>query len=169
MSYTAGMRPNGSPQQLEQRRYRALALLQQGLSPVEVAQRVGVDRRSVRRWKSAARRQGQEALRAQPAPGRPHRLSASQQRVLERALLRGPEAAGFPTPLWTCPRVTELIKRRFGIDYHVDHVGRLLHDLGWSPQKPARRAAERDEREIRRWVREEWPRVKKTPHGWAPT
>ena len=161
MSYTAGMRPNGSPQQLEQRRYRALALLQQGLSPVEVAQRVGVDRRSVRRWKSAARRQGQEALRAQPAPGRPHRLSASQQRVLERALLRGPEAAGFPTPLWTCPRVADWIQQRFGIRYHVDHVCRLLHALGFTPQKPARRAVERDEEAIGQWVKQQWPAIKK--------
>ena len=78
-------------------------------------------------------------------------------------LIKGPLAAGFYTDLWTCPRVAELIKRRLGVDYHVDHVGRLLHELGWSPQKPARRAAERDEQEIRRWAREDWPRVKKTP------
>jgi len=155
------MRPSGSPQELEQRRYRALALLQQGLSPVEVAQRVGVDRRSVRRWNSAARRQGQEALRAQPAPGRPTRLSAGQQRVLERALLRGPEAAGFPTPLWTCPRVADWIQQRFGIRYHVDHVGRLLHALGFTPQKPARRAVERDEEAIGQWVKQQWPAIKK--------
>jgi transposase len=161
MSYTAGMRPSGSPQELEQRRYRALALLQQGLSPVEVAQRVGVDRRSVRRWNWAARRQGRDALRAQPAPGRPTRLSAGQQRVLERALLRGPEAAGFPTPLWSCPRVAEWIERRFGVRYHPDHVCRLLHALGFTPQKPARRAVERDEEAIGQWVKQQWPAIKK--------
>lgn len=161
MSYTAGMRPSGSPRELEQRRYHALALLQQGLSPVEVAQRVGVDRRSVRRWNSAARRQGREGLRAQPAPGRPPRLSAGQQQVLERALLRGPEAAGFPTPLWTCPRVADWIQQRFGIRYHVDHVCRLLHALGFTPQKPARRAVERDEEAIGQWVKQQWPAIKK--------
>jgi transposase len=161
MSYTVGMRPSGSPHELEQRRYRALALLQQGLSPVEVAQRVGVDRRSVRRWNSIARREGREALRAQPAPGRPTRLSASQQRVLERALLRGPEAAGFPTPLWTCPRVAAWIEQRFGVHYHPDHVCRLLHALGFTPQKPARRAVERDEEAIGQWVKQQWPAIKK--------
>jgi transposase len=155
------MRPSGSPQELEQRRYRALSLLQQGLSPVEVAQRVGVDRRSVRRWNSAARRQGRDALRAQPASGRPTRLSARQQRVLERALLRGPEAAGFPTPLWTCPRVADWIQQRFGVRYHVDHVCRLLHALGFTPQKPARRAVERDEEAIGQWVKQQWPAIKK--------
>lgn len=155
------MRPKGSPHELEQRRYRALALLQQGLSPVEVAQRLGVDRRSVRRWNSAARRQGREALRAQPAPGRPPRLSAGQRRRLERGLLRGAEAAGFPTPLWTCPRVAQWIERRFGIRYHPDHVCRLLHGLGFTPQKPARRALERDEEAIAQWVKQQWPALKK--------
>src|SRR3972149_1233104 len=81
------------------------------------------------------------------------------------ALRKGAEAAGFETDLWPCPRVAQLIFDRFGLRYHVDHIGRLLHALGWSPQKPQRRAVERDEDEIRRWVKEEWPRVKKTPRG----
>jgi transposase len=142
---------------------RALTLLKEGLPPVEVAQRVGADRRSVRRWKAAARKHGKAGVRARAAPGRPSRLTPARKHRLEALLLKGPLASGFDTDLWTCPRVADLIKRRFGIDYHVDHVGRLLHDLGWSPQKPARRAAERDEQQIRRWIREDWPRVKKTP------
>lgn len=161
MSYTGGMRPSGSPQALEQRRYRALALLEQGLSPVEVAQRVGVERRSVRRWKSAARREGKDALRAQPASGRPTRLRAAQRRTLTHTLLRGAEAAGFDTSLWTCPRVADWIERRFGIRYHVDHVCRLLHALGFTPQKPARRAVERDEAAIGQWIQQQWPALKK--------
>lgn len=135
------MRPTGSPEELEHRRLRALALLDEGLQPVEVARRIGVDRRSVRRWKAAARKHGRAGVQARAAPGRPSRLSAARKRRLEALLLKGPVASGFDTDLWTCPRVTELIRRRFGIDYHVDHVGRLLHELGWSPQKPARRAA----------------------------
>lgn len=157
------MRPTGSPEELERRRLRALALLDDGLLPHEVAQRIGVDRRSVRRWKAAAHEHGEDALRARAASGRPSKLKLWQKRRLEALLLKGPLAAGFHTDLWSCPRVAELIKQRFGIDYHVDHVGRLLHDLGWSPQKPTRRAVERDEQAIRRWVREDWPRVKKTP------
>ena len=61
--------------------------------------------------------------------------------------------------------MAELIERRFGVHYHVDHIGRLLHELDWSPQKPTRRALERDEKAIRRWVHEDWPRVKKTPRA----
>jgi transposase len=148
---------------LERRRLRALALLEEGLLPSEVARRMGVDRRSVRRWKAAARKHGEAGVHARAVPGRPPKLTSRHKRRLEALLLKGPLATGFHTDLWTCPRVAELIRQRFGVNYHVDHVGRLLHDLGWSPQKPTRRAFERDEKEIRRWVREDWPRVKKTP------
>ena len=161
------MRPNGSPEELERRRLRALALLKEGVLPSEVARRVGVDRRSVRRWKSAARRRGEAGVRAKPAPGRPSKLGAQHKRRLERLLLKGAQAAGFDTDLWTCPRVTEVVERRFGVRYHVDHVGRLLHELGWSPQMPTRRAAERDDAAIRSWAHETWPRVKKTPGAGA--
>lgn len=157
------MRPTGSPEELERRRLRALALLEEGLQPVEVARRVGADRRSVRRWKAAARAQGEAGVRAKPAPGRPPKLKTKQRTRLERLLVKGAQAAGYHTDLWTCPRVAELIEQRFGVGYHVDHVGRLLHELGWSPQKPARRALERDEAAIGNWVKQDWPRVKKTP------
>lgn len=159
------MRPPGSPQELERRRQRAIELLKQGHPPVEVARIVGCNRRSVRRWNATFRKRGDEGLRARPAPGRPLKLDKKTRGLLEKALLRGAKAAGFPTDLWTCPRVAKLIHNRFGIDYHVDHIGRLLHALGWSPQKPQRRAVERDEEEIRRWVKEEWPRIKKTPRA----
>lgn len=162
------MRPSGSPEELERRRRRAIDLLNQGLMPVEVAQRVGVDRRSVRRWHAAYRKKGGPALTARPAPGRPPVLDRPAKRQLERILLKGAVAAGFSTDLWTCPRVAQVIERRFGVRYHVDHVGRLLHGLGWSPQKPERRALERDDGAIRRWVRQQWPRVKKTPPVAAP-
>jgi transposase len=78
-------------------------------------------------------------------------------------LARGAQAAGFATDLWTCPRVAALIQSRWGIWYHVDHICRLLHTLGWSPQRPARVAIERDEERIRTWVRGDWPRIKKKP------
>jgi transposase len=155
------MRPSGSPQELEHRRVRAIHLLLEGRQPVEVAHLVGVDRRSVRRWNRAYREVGDEGLRARPAPGRPPKLDAPAKRRLERVLLQGAKAAGFPTDLWTCPRVARVIRDRFGVTYHVDHVGRLLRSLGWSPQKPQRRAVERDEVEIQRWVKQKWPRVKK--------
>ena len=159
------MRPPGSAQELERRRRRAIELLQHGQSPIEVAQAVGCDRRSVRRWSAAFRKRGAPALKARVAPGRPSRLDAKAKRKLEKALLRGAVAAGFPSDLWTCPRVAQLIEDHLGITYHVDHVCRLLHSLGWSPQKPQRRAIERDEEAIQRWVKQEWRRIKKKPRG----
>lgn len=154
------MRPKGSPEELERRRHRAISLLNQEYQPVEVARMVGVDRRSVRRWKAAYLKEGDEAIRAKPA-GRPQKLNEKTKKELERKLLKGAKAAGFPTDLWTCPRVARLILACFGIQYHVDHIGRLLRSMGWSPQKPQRQAIERDEGEIRRWVKQEWPRIKK--------
>lgn len=159
------MRPSGSAKELEHRRIRAVELLRRGHAPVEVAHMVGVDRRSVRRWNAIFRKKGAKALQARPAPGRPPILDVKARRQVERILLKGAAAAGFSTDLWTCPRVAQVIANRFGVSYHVDHVGRFLHGLGWSPQKPERRAVERDEGEIRRWIKEDWPRVKKTLHA----
>jgi transposase len=156
------MRPSGSPQELEQRRLRALRLLGEGFAPVEVARQIGVDRRSVRRWKASARKGGAKAVAARPASGRGRRLVARDLTRLRRLLLKGAQAAGLPTDLWTCPRVSWLIQRQFGVRYHPAHVSRLLHGLGFSPQKPTRRAVERDEPRIRAWIEQDWPRVKKT-------
>jgi transposase len=157
------MRPEGSARELERRRQRAIALLKEGYAPVEVARRFGVDRRSVRRWNAAYREQGAAGLAAQAVPGRPLKLSLKQRAQSESMLLRGAAANGFESDLWTCPRVAQVIARRFGIGYHVDHIGRLLRSLGWSPQRPTRRALERDEEGIQRWLKQQWPRIKKKP------
>jgi transposase len=157
------MRPVGGAKQLERRRERAIALLKDGRAPVEVARLVGVDRRSVRRWNAAYRKAGISGVAARPVPGRPSKLTAKQREQLETLLVRGAAATGFESDLWTCPRVAHVIGRRFGIRYHVDHIGRLLRSLGWTPQRPVRRAWERDEEGIRRWIKQDWPRIKKKP------
>jgi transposase len=84
---------------------------------------------------------------------------------LEKVLLKGARRAGFSSELWTCARVTDLIRQRFGVEYHLCHVWRLLRSMGWSCQTPARRAVERDEALIERWVKVEWPALKKRPAG----
>ena len=159
------MRPRGSPDELEWRRQRAIDLMEHGHQPVEVARMLGVDRRSVRRWNAAYRAKGSQGLQKRPAPGRPAKLDVKSRKKLEAVLLKGAKAAGFPTNLWTCPRVAEVIQARFGVRYHVDHIGRLLHSFGWSPQKPARRAVERDEDLVQGWVKTQWPRIKKKPRA----
>lgn len=156
------MRPAGSPDALQRRRERAIALLKEGYQPCEVASMLKVDRRSVRRWNAAYRKKGKQALHAKPAPGRPPKLSERDKARLEKLLLKGAKAVGFATDLWTCPRIAEVIEARFDVHYHVDHIGRLLRSMGWSPQKPTRRAVERDEQAIATWMKVDWPRVKKT-------
>ncbi|MCL4479725.1 MAG: winged helix-turn-helix domain-containing protein [Deltaproteobacteria bacterium] len=157
------MRPHGSPMQLEQRRFAALSLLKAGFLPGEIAQRIGVDRRSVRRWKATYYEKGKPALKAIPAPGRPSKLPENKKQKLEHILLKGAKQYGYPTDLWTCPRIVVVISRIFHVDYHPAHLGRLLHAMGWSPQKPERRAQERNERAIARWIKTDWEGIKKKP------
>jgi len=159
------MRPYGDARTLEQRRLRAIRLSGDGFGPGEIAAQLGVDRRSVHRWLAAYRDHGVEALAPLPVPGRPCKLTAQQRQKLACMLLEGATALGYPTDLWTSTRVADLIRRRLRVSYHAHHVSRLLRSLGFSPQKPERLARERDEAAIRRWVRTQWPRVKKTPRG----
>ncbi len=162
-------RLKGSANLLEDRRRRALALLDTGLSLNEVGRRIECAPRSVMRWLRARRRGGLDALRVRFSPGRPLKLGASQRRRLVKLLLKGPQAHGYRTQLWTTARIAEVIRREFGVSYHRDHIGRLMHSLNWSPQKPETRAVERNEEAIEHGKRKDWPRVKKTLGGWAPT
>jgi transposase len=159
----------GSADLLEDRRRRALALLQTGLSFHEVARRIPCAASSVMRWFNAWRRGGARALKVRSSPGRPVKLQPVQRRRLVRVLLKGPLARGYRTNLWTTARIAEVIQQEFGVHYHRDHIGRLMHSFNWSHQKPETRAVERDEKTIARWKKKDWPRVKKTPLGWAPT
>jgi transposase len=96
-------------------------------------------------------------------------LKDRQKNQLVALLLKGPLSNGYRNDLWTTRRIVQVIERRMGIHYHYNHVGKLLHRLGWSHQKPERRAIERDEEAIKEWKRSTWPAVKKTRGGWAPT
>lgn len=157
------MRPKGSAKELQVRRQLAGRLLEEGKGVREVARLVQASPSSVSRWKQALEEGGMEALRAKPHGGRRPRLTAQQKQRLEEILLDGPVAAGFATALWTLARVAQVIERQFGVKYHPGHVWYILRDMGWSCQKPERRARERDEAAIARWRAEEWGRVKKSP------
>ena len=159
------MRPKGSAEELERRRRRAISLLKEGYSQNEVGRIVGASQGSVSRWQKMAC--GKE-LAAKPHPGRNRRLTGEQHHELEQLLLQGARAHGWSNDLWTCPRVKSLILRQFGVDYHVDHVRKILvHRLEWTSQKPEKRARERDEEAIERWRKEDFPRLKKTPQDEA--
>jgi transposase len=161
-------RLKGSADLLEDRRQRALAMLKTGLSFNEVGHRIPCAASSVMRWFNAWRRGGAKALKVRSSPGRPAKLKPAQRRRLLRVLLKGPLARGYRTNLWTTARIAEVVHQEFGVHYHRDHIGRLMHGLNWSHQKPETRAMERDEEAIARWKQKDWPRVKKTLRGWAP-
>ena len=158
------MRTHGSAKELEQRRLRAVRMVvKDGLSVTEVSRRVKADRRTVTRWMEVYRRDGETGLHAKPHPGRSSFLDVEQKADLRKRLINGALAEGFTTDLWTCSRVQQLIARQYGVQYHVDHMPRLLKSLGFTPQKPERRAIERDEQAIDGWITKDWPRIKKRP------
>lgn len=155
------MRPSGTPEALEARRVIAARLFAQGKSLTEVAATVGCSKSSASRWKQAWKEGGIVALRPKPNPGAKPKLNRQQQRRLLAALKQGTRHWGYAPSGWTGPLVRDLIQRLFGVSYHVDYIGPLLHRLGWSAQKPEQRARERNERAIARWRRDELPRLKK--------
>jgi len=137
------MRPHGSPKELERRRLSAVPLFEQGCSNREIASRLAVRQQTVGQWRRRYKRGGEAALRAKPASGRPPKLSAQQKQGLRRRLEAGAMKQGFDTDLWTCPRVQQLIQQCYGVHYHVDHLCKLLAQLGFSPSEartPGRRA-----------------------------
>lgn len=148
---------------LEKRRLEAIHLWQGGLTQSEVARRVKVARQTVVRWVARYRQGGQAALQKAGRAGRKPLLEERDRQQLERLLVRGPEAMGYETPLWTCPRVAHLIEQEFGVRYHEGHVWKVLVSLGWSPQRPTGRARERNEEQIRTWRKKTWPAIKKKP------
>lgn len=151
-------RPFGTANELERRRCRAVDAVHGGESPGAVARVMGVKRSSVYRWLKLA--QESDGLAARPHRGPAPRLSPEQYRHLEALLLPGAKAHGWSTELWTCARIVELIRRHFGVSFHHDHVGRFLHArLNWTPQKPQRRARERDEVAIEYWKRVRFPKI----------
>ena len=160
-------RPTGSAEVIEARRRQALRLLDEGYSLSQVGRMTESAASSVMRWRDTRERGGEQALRVRPTPGRPPTLKASQRQRIIRRLLKGAMANGFSTELWTTSRVATLIQRCCGIQYHRSHAARLLHEFGFSCQKPESRALERDAARIERWKRKDWLRVKKTLRGWV--
>jgi transposase len=154
-------RPLGKAAQLEERRRQAVAMVDGGLAQTEVARRLKVSARTVRKWLAWHRGRGSRRLKARPTPGRPAQLGRKELARLAAVLLKGARAAGYATDLWSGPRVMAVIRREFGVTYNISHIPRLLRKMGWSPQRPERRAIERDEGKILGWKRRTWSRIKK--------
>ncbi len=142
----------------EGRRLRAWELFQEGWPQQRIADALGVTKGAVSQWLSRAQADGSQALRHR----RP-KLTHQQRLQLLELLAQGPQALGFRGDLWTQPRVAQVIRRHFGVQYHSSQVGRIRKQYNWSRQQPLQRASQRDEAAIRRWKEERWPALKKRP------
>jgi transposase len=162
------MRSQGTPGELEWRRRLAVKRICEGYLAEEVADFLGVDPRSVRRWVAAFRQRGPEGLAARPVPGRPPHLSRTQQKIVARWLHDSPTEHGFATDLWSAPRLGQLIRQEWGIGFHPDYLGTWLRRHGYTPQKPRRVAREHDDEAIARWLARDWVRIRKKHSGAGP-
>src|SRR6266566_98892 len=163
------MRTTGSPDVLEYRRTLAVQRVAQGYSTQEVADFLGVDPRSVRRWLAAFRHHGDSGLVARPVPGRPPKLTSIQEKLVLRWLLDSPTEHGFATELWTAQRLAQLIEQEWGIDFNEHYLCAWLRQHDYTPQKPRRVPRERDDEAIAAWLTWDWPRIKKKRTGGART
>ncbi len=155
-----------TPEQMEERRLAAAVLLRPGrLSQADIARQLGVSRASVSRWATTLAEQGRRGLQARPIPGRSPRLDEKAWGQLGRLLDRGAVAAGFATERWTLQRIAALIEREFGVHYHPRYLERPLKAHGFSVQRPATRAKERDELVIAIWPKRDWVALKKRRSG----
>ena len=145
------------------KRLRAARMMQAGKGCAEVALAVGVARQTVYTWKRLLDEAGVDALRAVPEPGRPAQLDAAQLAAVRAVVLQSPTEHGFGTELWTLKRVGAVIERMHGVRFGQTQVWRILGSLGFSPQKPEKRAIERNDDAVRHWRRRTWPALKKKP------
>ena len=154
---------------LEARRLRAAELFAADVRQAEIARQLGVSAQAVSVWHRCFKVSGPDGLRSKGPSGPAPHLSDQQLRQVEEALLKSATANGFTGALWTVPRVARVIWRLTGVRHHPAHVWALLrHRLGWTVQRPVRRATERDQDTIDHWVKTDWLRIKQTPNGAEP-
>jgi transposase len=157
------MRTKGSASELENRRWLAVQRVWEGYSTQAVAEFLGVAPRSVRRWIRAFREQGVQGLQACAVPGRPPKLTSTQEKIVLRWLRDNPPEHGFATELWTTARLAQLIEQELGVAFNPRYLAAWLRARGLTPQKPQRVPQERDPDAIAAWLATQWPRIKKRP------
>lgn len=135
------------------------------MSQGQIARQLGVSRQCVSRWAGRLMRGGTVALRARSKPGRKPRLDATQWQELLGLRQEGALAHGFTNERWSLSRIAWFISERFGVHYHPHYLGERLKASGWSVQKPAVYARERDEELVAAWLRRDWPRIQKKLAG----
>ncbi|MBN2905280.1 MAG: IS630 family transposase [Rhodobacteraceae bacterium] len=145
---------------LEVLRMRAVDRIAAGAPPAEVAQTLGLHRGSVYRWWAEYRQGGKEALVAKPVPGRPATLTDDQlARLADIVAHKDPLQLSFDFGLWTVEMIATVVHREFGVQLHRTTVGRILRKLGFTPQRPLRRAFQQDPENVEKWKTETFPKI----------
>lgn len=150
-----------SRQELEKRRLRAVKFFRQGKIDAEIKRILGVSHEAVRLWRLNWKEKGIEGLKSKGKPGPKPRLTEEKKEKVKEALLKGPQAFGWNTNIWTLKRITEVIKKVAKVKYHPRYVWWILKDMGWSCQRPKIQSKYRDEKMIAIWKRNSWPTIKK--------
>jgi len=163
------MRSKGTAAELEARRIAAVRRVDEGWAQKDVAAFLGVHPVTVAKWVARHRADKDNGLAAKPTPGRPPFLTDTQERKVLGWLAESPTKHGFATDLWTARRVAELILQKFGVRFHPNYLREWLTKRNYTPQKPTRRARQRDQAAIDRWVAEDWPRIQKRRGQSTPT
>lgn len=145
------------------RRSKAVLGYLSGKRVIDLALQLDVTRGSVNRWLQWFNAEGTEGLKARKAAGREPRLSAAQLSELTTLIEAGPQSAGYMSGVWTGPMIGDLVCRRYGVRYHNHSIPRLLHQLGFSVQRPRKRLARADQERQEYWLREKFPKIKKKP------
>jgi transposase len=145
---------------------KAARMFDKGKRQADVVHELGVSRQTASDWYAKWSTDGKDGLKAAGRAGRLPKLDSKQLRQVEKVLLKGAVANGYENELWTLARVAEVIEKETGVRYHEGHVWKVLHLMGWSRQRPARKAIERDEKAIETWKKDQWPAIKKG-HGAA--
>lgn len=151
---------------LEHFRFRAIKLRKKGWKVNDLAESFGLNRGSVSRWFTKVKRKGKKALKGTRAKGAKAKLSIQHKKQILQWLKQPATDFGFETPLWTCLRVKQLIKKKLNISIHKSNVWEWLRKWNQTPQKPERRAKECNEVEVKRWLKETWPKIKEHARRW---
>lgn len=145
------------------RRTQAVIRYLEGRAVIPLCEDLGVCRAAINTWLKAYDTAGAEGLRPTKAPGPAPKLTQAQRDELAKVVEDGPQAAGFTSGMWTGPMIGEVILAKFGVSYHNHHVPRLLHQMGFSVQRPRKRLARADHEQQAIWLRDRLPEVKKKP------
>lgn len=151
---------------LEYYRFRAIALWKEGKKVSDIAHFFGLHRVTVSYWIAAYKRGGKHALRSRKAPGPLFKLTQGDMKRIVSRLRQEATSCGFETPLWTTKRVAQIITKETKKQLDYSNVWRLLKRMGFTNQKPEKRAYEQDKKAVKKWLKEEWPKILAHKRRW---